>query len=88
MSDWNSEEVQGLRAAWSRMVDELNDRILMEAAENEESEIDITEGRASLEEYGAVMYEVYQEVEDVGEMDQVVDSVGTAWLAEVTEFRP
>ena len=45
MSDWNSEEVQGLRAAWSRMVDELNDRILMEAAENEESEIDITEGR-------------------------------------------
>ena len=89
MSDWNSEEVQGLRAAWSRMVDELNDRILMEAAENEEeSEIDVTEGRTSLEEYGAVIYEVYQEEEDLGDMGQVVDSVGTTWLAEVTEFKP
>ena len=89
MSDWNSEEVQDLRAAWSRMVDELNDRILTEAAENEEdSEIDVTEGRTSLEEYGAVIYEVYQEEEDLGDMGQVVDSVGTTWLAEVTEFKP
>ena len=71
------------------MVDELNDRILMEAAENEEeSEIDVTEGRTSLEEYGAVIYEVYQEEEDLGDMGQVVDSVGTTWLAEVTEFKP
>lgn len=88
MSDWNSEEVQGLRAAWSRMVDELNDRILMEAAENEESELDIAEGRTSLEEYGAVIYEMYQEEEDLGDMGQVVDSVGTMWLTEVTEFKP
>ena len=80
--------MQGLRAAWSRMVDELNDRILMEAAENEESELDIAEGRTSLEEYGAVIYEMYQEEEDLGDMGQVVDSVGTTWLTEVTEFKP